>query len=172
MREYTLADHKCEGLEKLLEQKRISYEWYVCNCSSLERHYQLLVSNKWKPIYCCPCCGESIYPYAYTNYGMVSNTFNTLSIIPSYNTIKSSGIINPSTFTYRTIFPSHNIGTLLSNPIIGVSQQEYYACSSTMATSNIETFELYHTKVDNKWVCNDPEKCYNIKDMIVIAEEL
>lgn len=59
-REFALLDHSCSELEKLLEEKRISYEYLVCDCSPLERHYQLLKDGKWKDIEICPFCGKAM----------------------------------------------------------------------------------------------------------------
>ncbi len=59
-RTFALLDHKCSELEKLLEEKKVSYEWFVCGCSSIERHYQILEEGEWTDIDKCPFCGVSM----------------------------------------------------------------------------------------------------------------
>jgi len=55
-RTFALIDHKCPPLERMLEEKRVSYEWFVCGCSPLERQYQILEKGEWKNIDKCPFC--------------------------------------------------------------------------------------------------------------------
>ena len=56
-RVFELLDHKCKELEKLLEKKAISYYAAVCDCSPLERTYEILVNGERVPIRYCPFCG-------------------------------------------------------------------------------------------------------------------
>lgn len=59
-RTFALLDHKCPELEKPLEEKRVSYEWFVCGCSPCERQYQVLEDGKWKDMDKCPFCKTSM----------------------------------------------------------------------------------------------------------------
>ncbi len=59
-RTFALVDHKCSELEKLLEEKKVSYEWFVCGCSPIERQYQIIEEGEWADIDNCPFCGASM----------------------------------------------------------------------------------------------------------------
>jgi len=66
MRTFELRDHKCPDLEKLLEEKKVSYKWAVCDCSPCERSYQILEEGEWKDIFNCPFCGVPMTELIYT----------------------------------------------------------------------------------------------------------
>ena len=56
--------HVCDGLTKLINEKKFGYEWYVCDCSPMERTYKVLeeIPNAgWLNVRHCPCCGEDLY---------------------------------------------------------------------------------------------------------------
>lgn len=57
---YELWDHCCPELEKLLEEKNVRFQGFVCWCSPIERTYQVLEEGVWKNIYDCPFCGISM----------------------------------------------------------------------------------------------------------------
>lgn len=46
----------CEQMKEAIAQKRIEYEWFVCNCSPFERTYYL----DGKLIRECPYCKKGI----------------------------------------------------------------------------------------------------------------
>ena len=63
----------CDGWKKLCRDKQISYEYFVCGCSSCERTYQMLMKDgSWENIYNCPFCSVSINKWSW-NYTITSS---------------------------------------------------------------------------------------------------
>jgi hypothetical protein len=57
------SEHKqpiCDYWAQLCSGRCISYEWAACDCSLVERDYQLLVGSEWKTVKFCPFCGSRI----------------------------------------------------------------------------------------------------------------
>lgn len=52
----------CDKWKVLCEKRHISYEWFACDCSPIERNYQILVGGEWVDILFCPFCGLEINP--------------------------------------------------------------------------------------------------------------
>jgi len=71
MRTFALRDHKCLGLKKLLKARKVSYEWFVCDCSPCERQYQILEGEEWKDIFDCPFCGAPMTDITFHRMSMV-----------------------------------------------------------------------------------------------------
>lgn len=74
-RVYMLIDHQCVELAKLLDEGKVSYEYFVCGCSPIERHYQILEDGNWKDIDNCPYCnvsmtGIAVHPTTIQGSGM------------------------------------------------------------------------------------------------------
>ena len=170
MREYSLVDHTCIGLTELLKQKRISYEWAMCHCSSSERHYQLLVHDKWENIDTCPCCGTSMhnnsYNYNYTHHftTVASNIFSTSAPLYTNSFVGTVGIgtIIPQQFVSisSTIIPH----TIISHTLNIAATTQYYACSGTVSMCDREIFEHFHYKDENNiWKCKDADDCEKLR---------
>jgi hypothetical protein len=57
---------ECIGWETLCGYGKVSYEWFVCSCSPIERNYQLQIRDSvYMDIKYCPCCGTPINSTVY-----------------------------------------------------------------------------------------------------------
>jgi|WetSurMetagenome_2_1015567.scaffolds.fasta_scaffold1821973_1 hypothetical protein len=52
----------CKEWDIICKNGKVSYEWFVCNCSPYERHYQLQIGKIYYNIKFCPFCGVAINP--------------------------------------------------------------------------------------------------------------
>lgn len=50
----------CKGWQKLCEERKISYTYGGCDCSMMERRYQILQDGEWINVYNCPYCDKPI----------------------------------------------------------------------------------------------------------------
>jgi hypothetical protein len=67
----TAAGHinPCEPWLELCSAEKVSYEYFGCDCSSIERYYQVLnTSKEWEDVRNCPFCGASINEFLYWNH--------------------------------------------------------------------------------------------------------
>jgi hypothetical protein len=52
----------CVPWNKLCESGVISYVWSACDCSEIERNYQIKINEEFYDIKYCPFCCEPINP--------------------------------------------------------------------------------------------------------------
>jgi len=50
----------CQTWKNLCKEGKISYRYAVCDCSQMERTYEILENEKWKPVFKCPSCFSPI----------------------------------------------------------------------------------------------------------------
>ena len=60
---YGLYDHNCLRLADLVFLKEVRMEYFVCGCSSCERHYQILLDSNsdWHDLNYCIYCGVKMH---------------------------------------------------------------------------------------------------------------
>jgi hypothetical protein len=56
------AKPACHKWEEMQNQRCVSFEWFACCCSPIERDYQLLIGLDWQSVHFCPFCGNEVNP--------------------------------------------------------------------------------------------------------------